>query len=56
MARSYSAQANPGAFVETTQIWDASQIQEMDVNSPDFKELIIRLYQNMNKIALALNL
>ncbi len=52
--------ANPqsyGSFVPTTNIWDvASEIMSADVNSPEFKELLIRLYQNINLIAINVNL
>lgn len=44
-----------GSFVPTTNIWDVGLLHEVDVNSPQFKELLIRLYQNVNTIALALN-
>jgi len=47
---------NPGLYVDTTQIWDmAQQVQQIDVTSPEFKELLVRLYQNINKISIALN-
>ncbi|MFI5332572.1 MAG: hypothetical protein ACHQVS_00555 [Candidatus Babeliales bacterium] len=32
-----------------------SELMEVDVNSPQFKELLIRLYQNINNMALVLN-
>lgn len=44
-----------GAYVNTTNIWDVQQIQQVDVTSPEFKELLVRLYQNINNIALVLN-
>jgi hypothetical protein len=44
-----------GSFVPTTNVWDVSQLYQTDVNSPEFKELLVRLYQNVNNIALALN-
>lgn len=44
-----------GAFVPTTNIWDVGQLQDVDVNSPEFKELLVRLYQNLNLMALVLN-
>lgn len=50
--------ANPifsGAFVPTTNVWDVSQLYDVDVTSPAFKELLVRLYQNINNIALVLN-
>jgi hypothetical protein len=33
-----------GIFVPTTNVWDVSQIYEIDVTSPQFKELLVRLY------------
>ena len=44
-----------GAFVNTNYVWDVQQLEEVDVTSPAFKELLIRLYQNINNIALVLN-
>lgn len=45
-----------GAFVPTTNIWDVQNLYQTDVNSPEFKELLVRLYQNVNTIALVLNI
>lgn len=45
-----------GAFVPTTNIWDVGQLYQTDVNTPEFKELLVRLYQNVNNIAIVLNL
>lgn len=46
-----------GAFIPTNYIWDvAQQLEGVDVNSPEFKELLIRLYQNINSMILALNI
>lgn len=45
-----------GLYVPTTNIWDVGQIRDMDINSPDFKELLVRLYQNINDISTALNI
>ncbi len=46
-----------GLYVPTTNIWDeVGQLQETNVNSPEFKELLVRLYQNINNIALSLNI
>jgi hypothetical protein len=44
-----------GSFVPTTNIWDPNELYDVDVNSPQFKELLVRLYQNINLICLALN-
>ena len=40
-------QVNSGSYIGTTQVWDVSQIYDIEVNSPEFKELIVRLYQNI---------
>jgi len=53
MADSYSE--NPGSFVPTSYIWDVAQLGAIEVTSPEFKELLVRLYQNINNIALVLN-
>lgn len=44
-----------GSFVPTTNIWDVSRLYEIDINSDEFKELLVRLYQNINNIAVVLN-
>lgn len=44
-----------GSYVPTTQIWETSDITSLEVSSPEFKELLVRLYQNINTIALVLN-
>lgn len=44
-----------GSFVPTNYIWDVAQLEEIEVTSPEFKELLVRLYQNINDIALNLN-
>lgn len=49
-------QNNVGLFVPTTNIWDVDELRNLDVTKPEFKELIVRLYQNINNITLALNL
>lgn len=43
------------SFVPTTNFWDPGQIQDMSVNSQDFKDLIIRLYENINIISTVIN-
>ncbi len=46
-----------GAFVPTTNVWDdISALEQVDISSPQFKELLVRLYQNVNNIAILLNL
>ena len=44
-----------GQFIPTSYIWDMAQLQSTDVTSPEFKELLLRLYQNLNSMALSLN-
>lgn len=48
-------QSGFGSFMPTTQIWDPAVIEQMDVTSPEFKRLIVQLYQNMNLMAQILN-
>lgn len=45
-----------GAFVPTSFIWDVARVGEIEVNSPEFKELLVRLYQNLANIANVLNI
>lgn len=46
---------NTGLYVQTTQVWELAQIANSKDISPDLKELLVRLYQQINNIALALN-
>ena len=46
---------NKGYFIPTTQSWDVTELMETDVNSQKFKELIIRLYQQINLVAQQVN-
>lgn len=50
-----SPTSNLSFSVPTTNIWDIAQLQEVDINSDEFKELLVRLYQNVNNIAVAVN-
>lgn len=43
-----------GTQLPTTYVWDVSQIQNLNISS-DFKELLIRLYQNLNTMANVIN-
>lgn len=47
---------NKGLFVPTTNIWDVSQLEDVDVNSIEFRELLVRLYQNLSFMSTVLNL
>jgi hypothetical protein len=44
-----------GAFVPSNWIWDIQQLQDIKDVSPELKELLIRLYQNLNLMANVLN-
>lgn len=45
----------PDNYLQTSYLWNVSDIDEINVNSPEFKELLIRLFQNINQIANAVN-
>jgi len=45
-----------GAFGPTTNVWDVTELQQVDVKSPEFKELLVRLYQNINLLALVVQI
>ena len=47
----FSLPTSNGAYVVTTNVWDVSQLYSIDVKSPEFQELLVRLYQNVNNIA-----
>lgn len=53
---SYQGNTNPGLFLPTTSTWDIASIYSMDPNSPEFKNFIVNLYQNLNNIVLVLNI
>ena len=44
-----------GAFLNITQVWDVSEVYSADIK-PELKELMVRLYQNLNTMAILLNL
>lgn len=48
-------QIDTGNYVQQTPIFDVSQLYEVDVKSPEFKELLVRLYQQVNNVILSLN-
>ena len=53
---SYSSQSNPGMMLPTTSVWDVSQIYQVEDIPDDLKNLLVVLYQNLNNMALAVNL
>ena len=44
-----------GAYTPNTDVWNVGQVQNVDVNSQEFKELLVRLYQNLNIMSLTLD-
>lgn len=44
-----------GAYLPTTSVYDVQQINSIEGVSPDLKELLIRLYQNLNVMAVRVN-
>jgi len=50
------AQSQTGAFISTTQSFDVADIYSTDVKSPEFKELIVRLYRYTSDLAKVINI
>lgn len=46
---------NTGSFVPVSNVWDISQVADLNID-PGLKELLVRLYQNINAISINLNL
>ena len=46
---------NKGYFLPTTQTWDVTEIYQTDVNSEKFKELMVRMTQQIGNIAQQVN-
>lgn len=55
MAEILDQQQNTGSFVQQTPIFDVSQLYQVEVTSPEFKELLVRLYQQVNNVSIVLN-
>jgi hypothetical protein len=49
------ASSSAGVYLPSTQVWDVTEIKDVDVTKPEFKELLIRMYQNLNAMSLAIN-
>ena len=43
-------------FLPTTYNIDVSRVYNTNVSSPEFKELLVRLYQDLNRICTTINL
>jgi hypothetical protein len=50
-----AARGDFGSFIPTTQVWDVSEVYSTEVTSPAFKELLVRLYQNINMQSISVN-
>lgn len=44
-----------GAYLGTTQVWDVSEIYQKQDIGPGLKELLVRMYQNLNNMATMIN-
>lgn len=55
MAYPIDEQINTGSFVPTTNVWDTAEIYELEDISEEFRNLLIRLYQNLNLMSEVLN-
>lgn len=53
---SYGPEVELGAFIATTDVYDVQMIYELDINSQEFKEFLVRLRQSINNVALLLNI
>lgn len=49
-------QTSTGSFVPNTFIFDVSQLYATDVSKPEFKELLVRLYQNISLMCNVVNI
>ena len=49
------ASSSSGTFIPTTQVWDVEELKEVDVTKPEFKELLVRMYQNLNTMSMSIN-
>ena len=48
-------QSSTGNFVQQTPTFDVSRLYQVDVDSDEFKELIVQLAQQVNNVSLSLN-
>lgn len=45
-----------GLYIPTTNIWGIEDIEEMDVNSHEFKRVLVQMYQQLANMAYVINL
>lgn len=55
MAGSIPNELNYGYFIPTTSVWDVTPIYQEPLNEESIRELLVRIYQNSNQMALAVN-
>jgi len=48
--------AKQGANIPTTSLLDVQRLYTVDIKSPEFKELMVRLWQTVNTLSLATNM
>ena len=48
-------QSSTGQFIPTTSVFDVSRLYEVEIGSPEFIELIVRLYQQVNNLSISTN-
>ena len=53
----YNTEANAGMgnYVQQTPLFEIARLQQVDIKSEEFKQLLVQLYQQVNNIALELN-
>lgn len=47
---------NYGAFIPTTFIWDLAELEQANIKNDRLKDLLVRLYQNLNLMQQSLNI
>lgn len=50
-----NANQNQGQFVPTSRVWDNAQINSLETGTPNFKQLIVSLHQDIGLISIQLN-
>ena len=47
-----------GAYIPTTNVWDteSEHIKSMDITKPEFRELLVRLFQNLKDMSSSVNI
>jgi hypothetical protein len=51
---SYPSQLQQGSLIQTTFVWNAQEVQSLEINN-DLKRLLVQLYTNLNNVVLAIN-